>query len=113
MSEQVTVSESKPPTADANGETKQEAAVPLMLANPPKHGPFDWERFVDMKVKYFENQEKIWSAAYGAFMGLYYALEPDGTAVRAVGRTEREVINKIRDDGDDPSWYTIGLFEEI
>lgn len=112
MSEQVTASETKP-VSDANGATRTEAPVPLMLASPPKHGKFDWERFVDMKANANENQEKIWLRAYGAFMGLFYAMEPDGTAVRAVGRTEREVINKIREDGDDPSWYTIGLFEEI
>ena|SRR5437763_6320123 len=113
MSEQVTVDESKPATAAANGETKPEAALPLMLVSPPHHGKFDWDRLMEMKAKYFENREKIWLAADRAFRGLVYAIEPDGSAIRAVGRNHDAVVAKIREAGDDPQWYTFGQFEEI
>lgn len=112
MSEQLTVGETRP-GSDANGATRAEAPVPLMLANPPKHGPFDWDRLMDMKAKAAENEQKIWVAASAAFRGLVYAIEPDGSAIRAVGNNHDAVVAKIRADGDDPQWYTFGQFEEL
>src|SRR5262249_1092799 len=47
------------------------------------------------------------------YAGQAVAWEPDYSAIRAAGADSSEVWKQIREEGDDPSWYTYDCVEKL
>ena len=75
-----------------------------------KRRVLSWEEWMELKSHYDLNRFLFPSAQLLPLMGKTIAWEPDGSAIRESGWTYREVSDKIKAQGDDPSLYT---YEDI
>jgi hypothetical protein len=71
-----------------------------------KRRVLSWEEWMELKSHYRDNRCAFPSEKLLALVGQTLAWEPDGSAIRESGSSHREVTDKIKAQGDDPSLYT-------
>lgn len=66
----------------------------------------EWDKWMDLKQHFDANRAAFPVDKLAPYMGQIVAWEPDGSAIREAAPSSEEVWEKIRVQGDDPSWYT-------
>ena len=103
MDDSVQSTSSKPPTESGTTDTNGAPAV-------HKKRVLTWEEWMELKSHWDLNRSRFPVQQLVPYIGKIIAWEPDGSAIRESGSSHREVYDKIRAQGDDPSIYT---YEDI